>query len=469
MNFDFENYTGSLKYKDIVFTFVFNRKELQLTPSAESCFDVESLFYERLANGAYVDTGRPVYIEESYLEGWCNETKNKIVFIPSKTCIGQLNNTLIVNIMTYVVFSSNAKPLFDRIDFSGAEINGIYPARQAIDQLYSDENGVLSFKTKNYDQTSTEKQTFCYKQKNVDINFSITRKFKWNNNEVRIELSPIMSFYFEATNDYEFINSLVYYAKYFLQYLNYRRNINLSDISLFITDNAKNTFCAKLFTCDNKEEIEEECVNKGKFIMQSQICSYEGKILDGLISNNLYTRHIPKTYSDGKSLDAAKFIMICTAFEAEFHKMYKNVKIKNKKRIEAEENARKKLNELKEQSKGKLKKIYAHLIKTVDYTSLEEKLIYAYESLETILHIFAKHLYGMNNHAFSHTDMAKRLSTMRNKLAHGSLDIEFNLATYIDIGFLERMVYAMQLKSLGISDNNIQKALNTLFSCHIAL
>ena len=58
---------------------------------------------------------------------------------------------------------------------------------------------------------------------------------------------------------------------------------------------------------------------------------------------------------------------------------------------------------------------------------------------------------------------------MRNKFAHGSWDIKFDLATFIDIGFLERMVYAMQLKSLGISDNNIQKALNTLFSCHIAL
>ena len=65
--------------------------------------------------------------------------------------------------------------------------------------------------------------------------------------------------------------------------------------------------------------------------------------------------------------------------------------------------------------------------------------------------------------------MCKRLSTQRNNFAHGNLDQEFIGNSLLDLIYLEYIVYAMQLKQYGLSNENIQKSINDLFSCRIAL
>ena len=63
--------------------------------------------------------------------------------------------------------------------------------------------------------------------------------------------------------------------------------------------------------------------------------------------------------------------------------------------------------------------------------------------------------------------MGERLASQRNHYAHGDLDEEFIGDSLLDLIFLERVLYAMQLKRFGVSDKNIQYAINDLFHCNL--
>ena len=65
--------------------------------------------------------------------------------------------------------------------------------------------------------------------------------------------------------------------------------------------------------------------------------------------------------------------------------------------------------------------------------------------------------------------MGQRLGKQRNNYAHGNLDQDFVGLSLLDLVYLEMVVYAMQLKYYGISDINIQRAINDLFRQHIMI
>ena len=76
---------------------------------------------------------------------------------------------------------------------------------------------------------------------------------------------------------------------------------------------------------------------------------------------------------------------------------------------------------------------------------------------------FGKNLYSRNNVELNYNEMGERLADQRNHFAHGDLDQEFIGSSLLDLIFLEYIIYAMQLKYYGVSDENIRNAINDLF------
>lgn len=102
MSIELEVYTGILTYKGIEFSFVFDREELRVIPPKDKDHEVHMWFMKPLGNGAYT-FGDPVYIEDDYLIGKCNENYQKIIFLPKRTNIGSYNSVLIVQIEAYII------------------------------------------------------------------------------------------------------------------------------------------------------------------------------------------------------------------------------------------------------------------------------------------------------------------------------------------------------------------------------
>ena len=63
----------------------------------------------------------------------------------------------------------------------------------------------------------------------------------------------------------------------------------------------------------------------------------------------------------------------------------------------------------------------------------------------------------------NYTEVGERLANQRNNFAHGNLDKEFDSDSLLDLAFLEYLVYAMQLKRMGISKENKLQDLKAQF------
>ena len=468
MSIELEVYTGILTYKGIEFSFVFDREELRLIPPKDKDHEVHMWFMKPLGNGAYT-FGDPVYIEDDYLIGKCNENYQKIIFLPKRTNIGSYNSVLTVQIEAYII-QKYERDWIDRLGFMSQELDCIYPTSQALESLEWAEDGVVSIKTKDFDNTTSHKQCFSIDGKEASVFFGISRTSSGKIGKPPLELHSEMFFEFEKTNDYAFILKLWRIAKCFVQYLCYRKNVNLSSVEISAPyGDGKHEKFATLHIVNEDIDNEPEILEKRRYIKQEYISGAEGKILNDIAEDRIYLRHLPDTYRTGRSINAARFVMITAAFEWTFKKNYPDGITKKPSTIKAEETATEALNGLVDASKGKLKGIYRFLRKLIGSNSLQTEIEQMGKDYAEIVDIFGKRLYSMNNETLKYSEMGSRLSQQRNNFAHGNLDKDFIGLSLLDLIYLEYIIYAMQLKEYGVEKISIQRAINDLFGCSIAL
>ena len=467
-------YTGVTKYKDIDFTFVFNGENLRLIPTTENVRKVETEWLMTpIAKGTFIPN-TDLKMEDSFLIGRCHENGKRIVFFTQKNAIISSNNlVLIVQLIGYLECSTG-KEKFGKISFLGPEINIIHPVNQSFDFSFNpttvSSDGVFSITTKNFDITSTTPQEFEVDEKKVNVQFSVSRKFSTKILEPPILLESSMLFEFNETEDYDFLVRLWFIAKEFISFLCYRNNICMKPAVVSSKNqDGKYQFFGILTMMNQGTEEELYALKQNRCIKQSTISGHEGQILTDIAGDSLYTRHLPKTYDDGRHIDASRFIMITAAFEWEFHRTYPNGVPKKKSTILIENEAIEALQRLIDSSTGKLKNKYKFLSKLIRSDSLQTELVKIGEDFDSIIGNFGKHLYSLNGEELIYSSMGERLSSQRNHFAHGDLDKDFIGLALLDLIYLEYIVYAMQMKHYGIEDANIRNAINELFHLNFAL
>ena len=474
MSFDCNTtYTGKLKYRDIDFTFVFAGTELRLIPPADKESEIEWQWkMKSIGNGAYTFAD-PMPVDERYLTSHCNETNQRIVFLPAQGSTLSFNNTVvIIEIESFIVCKSNDDK-FNRVTFSCPEMNYIHPINKAFTIKIPNEfakEGVAYFNTQNFDLTTTDKQKFIVDEKEVQMYFGISRTISFKIDNPPLTLESVMFFEFDATNDYSFILRLWQIARDFIRFLCYRNNIFITKIELSTSeDDGKYKKFAKMYINNMDEESEELPLQKGRYIKQIHIAGKEGEILSDIASDNIYLRHLPETYESGHHINAARFVMITAAFEWEFSRQYPDGCTKSKATIDAEKDVSNEIQKLIDKVSGKRKKICKFLKRLIKSTSLQTEIIQIGKDYSSIIDIFGNHLYQINGEELNYSEMGQRLSDQRNHFAHGDLDKDFIGLSLLDLMFLEYVVYAMQLKNYGLSDIEIQRSINELFHCGLAL
>lgn len=468
MCIDLKIYTGKLTYKDIKFDFVFDKSELRLIPPIEKCQEVSKWFLKELQPGVYT-SGDTVYIEDTFLRAKINETGQTIILFAFHNRINSYNHILMVQVDSYIICQTDIEYI-DRIGFRSTEIDYIYATSQALCWPSWNTNGEVSVKTTKFNETESEKHIFEVDKKPVSVFFGITRTTRISDVEPPLELHSTMYFEFEKTNDYSFITKLWSIAKSFIQFLCYRQNVGLPEAIISAPiENGKHGSVATFYVVGETNTVEPNTLDKGRYIKQQYIAGYEGEILNDISSNNLYQRHIPLSYKQGCSIDAARFVMITAAFEWEFNRTYPNGVPKKASTIEAENTATIEIEKLINSSSRKLKKIYRYLKKQIKNDSLQSEIERVGKDYADIIDMFGNHLYQINNETLKYSEMGERLSAQRNHFAHGDLDKDFIGNSLLDLIFLEYVIYTIQLKRYGIPDDNIKKIINDLFCCYIDL
>ncbi|WP_462426375.1 HEPN domain-containing protein [Anaerotignum lactatifermentans] len=471
-DFNDEIYTGTLQYQGDEYGFVFSNTKLRLIPvSEEKRASMWTFGMKEIQKGTYT-WDEPPRMEEDILVGECNESGKQIIFLPKKgEYLSHQNSVLFVDLEAYII-CKYVRDSISRVSFNGPEINCIHSTNRAIECIFDVEtfmnNGTFSVTTKDFGYTTTPKQPFVVDGKMVSVYFGISRTMSTRIWEPPMTLSSNMMFEFDATNDYRFILKLWYIAKQFIQFLCYRKNIQFSKVELAILcEDGKFESFAELYVLDKKRETELQTLKDGRYIKQVYISGHEGEILSDIANDKLYLRHLPESFQSGQFIDAARFVMITAAFEWEFDRMFPDGIPKSEGRVKAELEVSKKLNELIESSKGKTKGIYKSLLKSIERSpSLANKIEKIGSDIE-IIEPFGNQIYNFNKESLNYIDIGKRLADQRNHFAHGDLDKEFIGLSLLDLIFLQRIIYVMQLEIYGVDNQQIQKAINDLFRCRL--
>ena len=474
-DFNDEIYTGILQYKEDNYQFVFSGAKLRLIPmSEEKLASMWSFGMEEITKGTYTWT-EPPRMEEDILVGNCHESDQKIIFMPKKGAyISQQNSVLFVDLEAYII-CKHIRDSIDRISFNGPEINCIHPTNQAIECSFDIEsfmnNGTFSVTAKDFECTTTKRQSFVVDGKGVSVYFGISRTMSTKIWEPPMTLSSNMMFEFDATDDYRFILRLWCIAKQFIQFLCYRKNVQFNKVELSAPcEDGKHESFAELYVLDESRETEIQTLKNGRYIKQTYISGHEGQILSDIANGKLYLRHLPDSSQSGNHIDAARFVMIAAAFEWEFDRLFPDGISKSKKRVEAELEVSQKFHELIDASSGKVKEIYKLLLKYIERSpSLTNKIEKIGSDMGALLEPFGQQLYDLNKKQLNYADMGKRLGDQRNHFAHGDLDEDFIGLSLLDLIFLQRIIYAMQLKISGLEEKQIQRAINDLFQCRFAI
>lgn len=458
---------GILKYKDIEFDFILEDDNLKLIPINDYEDKFQKTFREELANGAYTDKDN--YLEEKYLVGQRLENYQRIVMIPKSKKISTsfFSDFLYIKIQ-YIIYLDSQEPI-SRMSIYCKELNGIYDTRRSIERSNFNKNGEAEVKLKSFDKTQTENFKFVIKDKEVDCNLNISKTLYGKITEYPVRIRSAINLNFEPIQDYSILPDIYNVIKKFIQYLCYRKNITIENVNIYASDK-KQYRSIGTFEIINDDIIQEDDkILENRFISYEYIKEYESNILQSIVDDSLYMRHIPMTYKEGRIENEATFIMTTAAFEWEFKKLFKNGIPHSRKTIEAKENSTNEIKNLIKKSKGKEKKIYKNLLKFISLEGFAENLDYTCNSLNEIIYPFGKKLYELNNEELDYKKMGERLSQQRNHFAHGDLDKEFIGLALLDLIFLKEIVYAMQLKRFEIPNENIKRSLNELFNAGIQL
>ena len=457
-------YTGNLKYRNIEFVFVFEGRKLKLIPPKNKINEIEKWFMYEIQKGTYT-FGKQVYVEGD-LEGRINETGQKIIFIHGNPNIGLESSVLLIDVESYIIEKYDRDGIA-RIGFMSSEIDCIFPTSKALKDFQWEDDGTVCVTTEDFENTTSKTQKFKVNDREVTVYFTIGRTSSTKIGEPLLELHSVIYFEFEKNNDYEFIYKIWNIAKCFIQYLCYRKNISIPsiEISTINSDGKYERFATGHIL---KEELynEPQNLSSGRYIKQEHISGSEGKILNDISENKIYMRHIPESFGSGRIINAARFVMITAAFEWTFNKNNPNGVPKKDKTIEAEKKAENSLEELINNSSGKLKGIYKFLKKLIKSNSLQEKIVQVGKEYDSIIGGFGRHLYKINNEELNYSEMGQRLSEQRNNFAHGNLDKDFVGLALLDLMYLEYIIYGMQLKEYGLSDDSIRNAIKGLFKCN---
>lgn len=467
-------YTGTLLYKDIHFTFAFDKSELRLIPPEEKKHVVEWDWKMKEIRPGVSTFADPIPVEDTFLIGDCNETKHKIIFLPKQgTTLGLYNSVVIIRLAAYVICKYDRDSI-DRVSFSCPEINYIHPVNQAITlQLPVDEfqnKGVVAVSTQDFDVTTTEKQVFIVDGKEIRAYFGISRAVSTKIHEPPLRLDSSLMFEFDAIEDYQFIYRLWWIAREFVRFLCYRKNVFIPKVELAAPfEGGKHETFATMYLLGQDGGTESDALKKGRYIKQVHISGHEGEILTDIAEDNLYLRHLPETYQSGRHINAARYVMITAAFEWEFHRLYPDGVKKTAATIEAEQAVYDRIQEHIDETSGKQKKKYRFLKKLVKSDSLQSEIIQMGKDFSGIIGAFGDRLYQLNEQELKYAEMGQRLADQRNHFAHGDLDKDFIGLSLLDLIYLEYVVYAMQLKHYGVQDVEIQKSINELFHLGFAL
>ena len=417
------------------------------------CFFCDFADLETIATAKRDEKGKLYFdgsehIKETIVKGLTSRNET-IIFYISLSSVDFFRSVITCNL--YSDYTANINQPFDAITIYGGDISivvrnyddhKIEPTADAI---------VIPFKSKKKYHSATFASGTKIKFACFDSYITKTR------DKNPVEYVGAFQLIVSPTEAIKDIFEYVELVRRFISYLCFRNDITFDKVLLGTYDAAsrKVTNHGEYVICNNPEIISLDSIKNKRFIPFCKIESKSSKIIRLIKENKLYLHHLRDGYKRIHNISGGDVVTLTAGFEYEFDAS--KIKIPPKKSEQEQKsyllaryNAILKSKKLKSYGRSTIKTAKKH----INDLMLETKLNVFFKDIPPSFLRSLERIYKYRDLVFKPTEVAKRIAKARNDFAHGLIKNDFTVEIIYDFLILEMVLYYVQLKRIGLADND---------------
>ena len=469
-----EKLMGYVMHNEIDFPFEFDEDtfSLLLFPPTVEVWNYNSSIHNFL-NGFKNNKRNHEWVGVQQLHGVTSE-RNKIVFEVSEAR-GNYHGFYNYSVNWYFYYSAELDPNnIDRFKILGEEINYFFPPQRVLKpeiEFNEDKNTLrqMSVTTKGQITESCGKYRAA---KNTDANMTIESyaTMHFNTSINPIEATSIFVTTFSKPVN---LDSLIISYKnliLFFRYITYRSNISIHSADVFLLNKDGERDYKGLLMFKQNEVIEDDKTVPDKIIKFYLLKNKTGKLITNIKNGILGFQHLCDSIENTHHYPVSRIIMILSEFEREFRNIYGRDYDRSDDYLLVKNDVLSLIDSYLKNTSGKRRQYAKQFRKYVNNrdSSFEATLKTALYDCKEVMEPFLIKRYEGTYETISF-DLSSRMGEIRNGIAHSRSDLRFDAIHLSDIKIVEELLYAMRLKKMKLKTHDIQKAINDLFSEHMAI
>ena len=250
----------------------------------------------------------------------------------------------------------------------------------------------------------------------------------------------------------------------FFRYIAYRKNISLNEVHTFVIDNDGYIKCIGCLIWRGQNKKENHPKASDRIIQYRFIKKIVPDLLRIMMRREIRLDHLCNSIEDTHCYSLSRNIMILAAFEGEFERIYGRDygRSDSYKAVKQEViDVLKKLEEIKTGAEKRHMKSFIKFIEKRD-SSYKSRVVHALHDCEAIMCSTVCQKYQGSFEDIIN-GIGERMNVLRNQIAHCNLEVLVEPAHLNDFKVIEKLIYAMRFKNLGLDDENSKQAITHLF------
>lgn len=459
-----DKFAGYINYQNEEHDFIFENYELQIYPTTSEKLIMykTTLVFDKLSKPK-----KHGWINDVNLDGTTFEGK-KVTF-----CVQDLPRVKdgvasykVKWLYIYEKQDKNGNSIIKGLKFESKEINQFYNVSKFISDDFNlnEKGGFKDYTLKLKNMKQEKLGHFKYKNYGVTIfgEMAFSKKYTYMQN---LDIWSIISLDFSKNvTDLNKAIDVIVLQNHVVDFLTYRLNNSFEKIESYYYDSNNRRVVSGQFYYP----FEANCESDEKLISHMISCNNIpniGMIYTLILNEKLYIPYLCNSIKERNKYYPQRMLGIFIAFERVFSWMCPEKELRGAKYIAMVDN----LKELLINNKQKLvinsntkylRELLRELEKSKRSINYKDKFDYALKKYS----LSKKYISNMYMKDENTDDISYRLNIIRNALAHGKRNVEFDSINTIDLKLIEILIYIMILDYLKIEENEIISKVNWLFN-----
>ena len=260
------------------------------------------------------------------------------------------------------------------------------------------------------------------------------------------------------------IKAFEYTLRFFL-YATYRANVGINKADLFVLNDKSVRQYWGILVFQQNELPEKNKDAKHHLIVYSDLKEKTALLFEAIKSEHISLQHICSNYDATHSYPISRVIMVLAAFERIYGHIHGKDTNRSEEYLETKAKVVELIEKLRNDSIGKRRKKAAKTLRDFVFnrdSGFSDNTVYALKDCGEIMKPFVKKRYK-GEYLDVVEEIGDRIGVVRNGVAHCKLDFELEAIHLADIKIIEELLYAMQLKHIGLTTHECHKAIGRLF------